>query len=225
MKDCKGTLIEQILELRNEYFEKYGKFRQERNKKKEEIRKKYEKQIQVANDNKKDKKHINELYRKRKEEVSIIDCPVLKRYYLARSAVYNMSEKKQVNYEHLIKTFTLSCRDEFECLDTEDRVLNFKTPRKQLTTAKPPMKKRRLVDTIAAIKCDHWTNGKVFCKFCSEEFLINSKSKRKYSHLLYECKGIPGDGPLPKASRPPEKKRIKRLAEIGVAPDPGGSPI
>ena len=123
-----------------------------------------------------------------------------------------------------MRTFTLSCREEFSCLDATDRIGNFKTPiRKTEETSKTRLncKTKKLV--LTNITCDHWIGNEVFCKFCNAKLGTSLSEKRKFSHLLTECKAIPGCGPLPKKRKLSEKNRMKRLAEIGVAPDPGGA--
>ena len=159
-----------------------------------------------------------------------------------------------MNYSRLIRTYTLRSRYAFDCLDTVDRVKNFKTPAKSKTiseaiasveisttpkrrprrgrpskqsTSKPSKRKRPDSDgnrrsgkrALILAPCDIRSGSTHRCRYCNVDFngLGNSES-----HLLYHCTGIPDSNPLPKSKRNYPKGLMKRLAEIGAVPDPGG---
>ena len=124
-----------------------------------------------------------------------------------------------------------------------DRYNNFKTPRKKIFSSPPddvsvesslpttPTRKRPSDQSArpskrrkAILQCDEWVGNKVFCKFCKHRLEID-KSPGIFdseSHLLYYCPKIPGKGPLPKNNRCLPRDRMRRLAEIAAATDPGG---
>ena len=157
---------------------------------------------------------ISKLYRNLKEELMIVDSPVLERYYLARETVIELSPDKRIDHAHLMRTFTLSYREEFGRLDTADRLNGFKTPtRKRKRDEQIGQRKRNQRKVSLYISCDHWIEGKPFCRFCNIEISLNSNKKRNFSHLLNECIGVGGTGPIQISARPPEKKRMRRLAE------------
>ena len=191
-KICEGTLIEEILKMRNDYFEKFGKARKQIKDKKKEAVTHYKRLIKKAQRTREGGKRISELNRKRNEEVAILDSPVLSRYFLARETLFDMNDKNKIDYAHLIRTFTLSCRDEFKCLDTVDRVTRFTTPvrksrdlpRKHTTTINHT-KRQKLV--ITALQCDFWRGNKAFCNYCEAELDLKKPSRKHYSHLLFEC--------------------------------------
>ncbi len=148
---------------------------------------------------------------------------------MAREIIIEMAPNARINYSKLICTYTLSCREEFNCLDTAQRVRYYKTPvrndpkktRTTTHTLTPKVSRsRKRKRTITTIQCDHWIGKEAFCRFCDNKFDLSNLKGR--SHLLYECNAIKGMGPLKNCPKPPEKKRMRRLAEIGVAPDPGG---
>jgi len=226
---CSNTLIDQIYKLSSTYQKEFGRYRKSISDKKEQVRINSEVRLEKARKRYAKRVELDLIYKKRKEELSVLDCPILQRYYLARTAVSEVNGTGKVDYGHLIRTFTLSCREEFNCLDTVDRVSNFKTPIRKnsdhsTATTTPARPKRQKINKVEGnIICDHWVGIKAFCRFCSVELSTSRGSKRGHSHLLFECTGIPNSDPLPKSIRPPEKKRMKRLAEIGAVPDPGVS--
>ena len=125
VRNCKNTLIESIFDLRSYYNEKYGPLRKLIESKKSKIVEKYEKLTRKVTTKSYTAKYIYEMNKNRKEEILVIDTPCLEKYYLARSFC---TFDKKVNYSHLIRTYTLSSRYLFKCLDTLDRCTNFKTP-------------------------------------------------------------------------------------------------
>ena len=87
---------------------------------------------------------------------------------------------------------------------------------------KPNSKKSRKI-----INCDRWVGDMAYCDFCNNELELNINIDGTFcfeSHLLYACTAIPGLGPLSKNINRRNKPRdiMRRLAEIGVPPDPGG---
>ena len=217
-------MVDDILNLQKDYYSKYSKKYKERADQKTDIRKRFGKKIKDAMKRKATKATISKLYRNLKEELMIVDSPVLERYYLARETVIELSPDKQIDSAHLMCNLTLSCQEEFGCLDTADRLNGFKTPtRKRKRDEQIGQRKRNQRKVSSNISCDHWIEGKPFCRFCNIEISLNSNKKRNFSHLLNECIGVGGTGPIQISARPPEKKRMRRLAEIGAAPDPGGN--
>ena len=67
--------------------------------------------------------------------------------------------------------------------------------------------------------CDMRDGLSYKCRYCKLDIISNQSE----SHLLYHCKGIPNSDPLPKSNRSYPKGLMKRLAEIGAVPDPGGA--
>ena len=70
------------------------------------------------------------MYINRKKELAMADTPCLEYYY---DAFPLCKYRGKVNYSRLIGTYTLRSRYAFDCLDTVDRVSNFKTPAKSKT--------------------------------------------------------------------------------------------
>ena len=121
--ECYNTLIHDLFRLKLVYHSDYAPLRSQVIKQKDEVRSRYKKMLQKVD--KKYKVAHDELVIKRAEEIMVIDTPYLERYYLARSFC---STDNKVNYTHLMRTFTLSSRLDFHCLDTLERVKNRKTP-------------------------------------------------------------------------------------------------
>ena len=215
-----GTLIQEILALRDLYYEKYGKQKLSTERKIDEIKIHYERVIKKARRDNKRGKEISDLYRKRNEELLVLGTPVLKRYFLAREQVIELNPEQKINYAHLLRTYTLSCREEFNSLDMRDREHYFKTPKKNKPnkTIKATCKKHVPI----SMRCDKLSDEGSICIFCDKTLHDIKSENSRYSHLIFECSAIPGLGPLPKSLRPPEKIRMRRLAEIGAIPDPGG---
>ena len=239
---CKGTILQTVLNLRNDYMATFKPVRDSVSKEKQKIRDDFKAKIQNIPNNAERNKVMARLYNERKAAISKVDTPVLEEYFLARSIC---SSKGHVNYDHLLRTFALNSRAHFNCLDTTDRFKNFKTPRRTAASTSnsdsppnsrapnTPTRKRRASPARghqsakrrrAILRCDEWVGNKVLCRFC--KVTLNTKNtSRKYdheSHLLYYCTGIPGNGPLPKNNRAKPKDRMRRLAEIAAVPDPGG---
>ena len=66
-----------------------------------------------------------------KNDLAKADSPHLEYYF---DAVPYCSSKKGIDYNHLIRTFTLRSRYEFDCLDLDARFENFKTPQRVAPT-------------------------------------------------------------------------------------------
>jgi len=245
---CWGTLIADIFELRKKYYQDYKPIRDNIEKTKEQIRITFAKNLKSVTVNKKKytKKYKAELYAKRKKDLALADTPYLKYYH---EAVKHCSKWKRIDYSHLIRTFTLRSRFEFDCLDTNSRIYNFKTPaRKQPTveasTSTPrrqniqvsSSRKRNLAqqDTdvriskpdkkrpLELLPCEKWIDNIAYCKFCEQRLVIPSPRENLDSHLLYECRGIPNSQPLVKTRARYPKGLMARLAAISAVPDPGG---
>ena len=60
-----------------------------------------------------------------REKVRSVDAPYLERFYQIRELC---KTGDKMNNRHCFSTFMLSSRLEFDCLDTVDRIKNFKTP-------------------------------------------------------------------------------------------------
>ena len=126
-------------------------------------------------------------------------------YYIARDICTN---KGIIDYDLLLRTFTLNSRSHFNCLDTVQRVKNFKTPTRSSTTnerqkqriygntsnqvepssltltparKRPPDSKpnQRNKRLRAILRCDEWVGNTVFCRFCKVK--LNTGDKRKES--------------------------------------------
>jgi len=71
-----------------------------------------------------------------------------------------------------------------------------------------------------------WKGNKPFCRFCGQKLDFNLDGAENDSHLLFSCKGLKSE-PLNsrenKNSVRFQKKLMKRIAEIGAPPDPGGN--
>ena len=191
------------------------------------------------------------MYINRKKELAMADTPCLEYYY---DALPLCKIRGKVNYSRLIRTYTLRSRYAFDCLDTLDRMSNFKTPAKSKTISEAtasaeisttpkrrprrgrprnqstsePSKRKRPDSTgnrrsgkkaLILAPCDIISGSTHRCRYCNMDFngLGNSES-----HLIYHCTGIPNSNPLPKSKRNYPKGLMKRLAEIGAVPDPGG---
>ena len=235
VKNCRGTLIHDLLILRDLYSEKYAPVRNELRKRKESIRNEYILKISNIPNGPSMNKEKHRLYCERKAMIARVDAPCVADFHLAKE---QCTVKGSVDFWLAIRTFTLNSRFTFNCLDTRERCLNMKTPLKSLpsTTDTPsatetprrnntrqnePARKR----LRAVLGCDKWIGSKAYCRFCKELLDTdreNRKRKNFESHLLYFCKGIPGLGPLPRNNRVRPKDRMRRLAEISAVPDPGG---
>jgi hypothetical protein len=121
--ECYNTLIHDLFKLKQLYHTDYGPIKAEIKKRKDQVRDKYQKLERKIN--KSYKNALQELCINRSEELLSIGTPYLERYYLARTFC---TVDKKVNYAHLMRTFTLSSRLEFDCLDAYTRIKNRKTP-------------------------------------------------------------------------------------------------
>ena len=241
-KNAKGTILESVFQLSDEFTSVFKPIRDSIAKRKEEVRKDFKERIEnVANSTRKNK-DLAHLYNDRKISISKLDTPILEDYFLARPLC---TKSGVVDYDHLLRTFALNSRSHFNCLDTKDRYNNFKTPRRNISpdedsddsspeastvTATP--KRKRVNDAMlppskrrrAILQCDEWVGNRVFCKFCKTRLKLAAPfgSSDSESHLLYECRQIPGKGPLPRTRHNKPLHRMRRLAEIAAVPDPGG---
>ena len=117
-----------------------------------------------------------------------------------------MSQSQKLDYNHLIRTFALSCREEFDCLDAATRAKYHKTPirhqnRPVLTRFQPSCtqpKKRTFA--LAHLTVNFWDGNEAFCIFCDKKLDLHQPRTR--SHLLFECSAIPGSGPGPSETPP-----------------------
>ena len=109
-------------------------------------------------------KKISELNRLRNEEIACLDSPILERYFLARKTVFEMNDSKKIDYGHLIRTFVLSCRQEFHCLDANERVKNYKTPVRRQKTKAPLAKNTttKIKKVKQSLRTDIWKGEDVF---------------------------------------------------------------
>ena len=220
-----GTLIHDLYDLTTKYKESYLPTIQKRNKSRNKIIEAYKQKIILAGE---DKKETNRLFLERKEALIEYDGAYLKRYETAKQAC---TKRGRTNYTHLFRTFSLSSRLEFDCLDTIDRVSNFKTPIKhvpvnsgsRITLSNTTCKQSR-IRCQQSLACDIWSGDSVYCSFCNKRLeTVRLRKKVKFeSHLLFDCPGIPMSVPLPDKKWPGSKDIMKRLAAIGAAPDPGG---
>ena len=240
-KSIKGTILDVVFQMSDEFTSVFKPTRDKIAKMKAETRKDFKERISNVSQGPRRNKDLAELYNERKVAIAKLDTPVLEDYFLARTIC---SVKGRIDYDHLLRTYALNSRSHFNCLDSTERYLNFKTPRRTTffdninepsssvpvdpvtpsrkrpnSSAIPPSKRRR-----AILQCDEWIGNKVFCKFCKVSLKVDnpSLSHNHESHLLYDCKQIPGNGPIPKNKRNKPKHRMQRLAEIAAVPDPGG---
>ena len=167
------------------------------------------------------------------EQCKSVGMPYLERFFAIKEMC---TVNSKINYRHCFSTFMLSSRHEFECLDTVDRVKNFKTPMRNVTSevmqssslgGTPTRRgvKRKNVDFGQDLKLDLWEDNVPMCKFCKMEFDLNSRKKGKFkSHLLYECTEVHNSQPLKRANiRGRPRGLYKRLAELAFPPNPGAS--
>ena len=226
-KNCTDTLVSDLYDLTIIHKTKYSTLEQEKSKKKEQVIKDFKLKI-IAAEN--DKKLLNSVYNKRKETLAEFDGDYHVRYLAARHAC---TKRNKVDYIKLFKTFALSSRLEFDCLDTIDRVSNFKTPIKRSPVTDenirqndaPVNRQRKSLCFRKDLACDRWSGNDAFCAFCDKKLAVTRlrKKPRFESHLLFDCSGIPQSNPLPSKSWPKQADLMKRLAAIGASPDPGGN--
>ena len=181
-----------------------------------------------------------------RQDIRKVGTPYLERYYEIQNSLMGVNFK--INYRHVFSTFTLSSREIFNCLDTVDRVYNFKTPirypnneselessqvdtdqgtpvinrKKSVSAGKKRDLKRKFSDDI---KFDFWKNEIAFCSFCKKKLVSDTIFRGKHkSHLIYECQKVPNSSPVPKNINNRERRKavFERLAEIAAAYDPGG---
>ena len=238
-KSNKGTILESIFQMSDEFTSVFKPVRDNIFKRKEEVKKDFKTRIEGLENSPRRNKDLAQLYNDRRIAISKLDTPVLEDYFLARAIC---TKKGHIDYDHLLRTFALNSRSYFHCLDTNDRYSNFKTPRRkvlsddtsddfntQLSNDVGTPKRKRVDDNTlrprkrrrAILQCDEWVGNRVFCKFCKVRLKINdlSRSSDSESHLLYDCKQIPGEGPLSKSHRNIPQHRMRRLAEIAAVPD------
>ena len=127
-KEHANTILDDLWQLKIKYAAEYLPKRKITNGLKDAVRAKYKKLEEKVSPKNYTKNYLHDLHKKRKEEISVIDTPCLDKYYLARNFC---TKDNRVDYSHLIRTYTLSSRYTFECLDTSDRYNNFKTPRRK----------------------------------------------------------------------------------------------
>ena len=94
---CLGTLIDGLLDLRNKFFEKYDVSNRLKRKKKDAIYIDFNRRVKKAIRLKESPKQLSRLKRQCKEEISIADSPVLKRYFLAREVLIEMSQSQKLD--------------------------------------------------------------------------------------------------------------------------------
>lgn len=241
-KNTRGTILESVFNLSDEFTSVFKPKRDKIAKRKDEVRKDFKERIESVVNSPRKNKDLAQLYNDRKVAISKLDTPVLEDYFLARSLC---TQNGIVDYAHLLRTFALNSRSHFDCLDSRDRYANFKTPRRKLFPDEDTQdesaqqsidlatpKRKRVDDTTLPLRkrrrvilqCDEWVGNKVFCRFCKVRLKVSDLSRfcDSESHLLYECKHIPGKGPLPRNLRNKPQHRMRRLAEIAAVPDPGG---
>ena len=209
IKDIKGTLLDNIFDLKDEYMLNFKPKRDQIFKEKEKVREHFKTKIEKL-PRLQSNKFLTKIFNERKMAISKIDTPILSEYYIARDIC---TYKGRVDYDLLLRTFTLNSRSHFNCLDTVQRVRNFKTPTRssmannhqnQLfngnasTQTQPdisaltPSRKRppdkdpnqQLLPQSkrrkAILRCDEWVGSNVFCKFCKVKLDTgNNESKSK----------------------------------------------
>ena len=242
---CRGTLMESLLSLRDEYNLNFGMKRAKITKLKDKIREEFKIKLASVPEGKHKNKALNKLYNERKAKISSLDTPILEEYFIARDLC---TDRGAVNFSTLMRTVTLNSRYHFQCLDTADRLQNFKTPQRSeisqfslnslssqssCTTPRANRKKRASSETLnraakrsrSILDCEIWNGNVATCKFCLDILDTtggNHSTKNFESHLLKFCTGIPGKGPLSNKEIRHPRDRMRRLAEIAAVPDPGG---
>jgi hypothetical protein len=173
------------------------------------------------------------------EKRRMTGTPYLERYYEIKEHCtehkvrFDGTITSKLNYRHCFATFMLSSRLEFDCLDTVDRVNNFKTPIRVITdessqseslngTPSRKGKKRKREEFCQDLKFDTWNEDVPSCNFCGKDLDLKVKKGKYNSHLLFECTEVVNSQPLKRANnRGRPKDLFKRLAELAVPPDPG----
>ena len=229
--EVKNTLMDSLVSLKHKYTTVFQPKKSILTQQKLKIRENYKVKIEDLVEKKQFKK-LQEILVKRKTELAEIDTPCLVRYFRAKESC---KTKSATDFSHLLRTFTLSSRYEFDCLDTASRINNFKTPIPSVITDVPsqlnrrttPARTRQRPAKRARILCrvSTWNGNQIKCRFCSEQLPISrqQQSRSKFdSHLVHHCLGIPNSVPLPTNRKPRPKDLMARLAAIGAVPDPGG---
>ena len=221
--------MEELVQLTIKYFEVYQPKNVLINSQKTKIRDSYKTKIEDLVSRKEFKKLQNILL-KRKIELAELSTPCLVRYFQAKD---NCKSSNGTDFNHLLRTYTLASRYEFDCLDVTSRIHNFKTPiptvmkTRRLDRQTTPAREKQRPTKRAKIMCrvSTWDGRDLKCRFCSDTFNMSrqQKSHTKYdSHLVHHCLGIPDSKPLPSRRKPRGKDLMSRLAAIGAVPDPGG---
>ena len=119
-KEYNGKLIDQLFGLAQAYISKFRPLKRKIESLKDKIREQYHsKKLDASTEDK--IKFETEC----REKVRSVDAPYLERFYQIRELC---KTGNKVNHRHCFSTFMLSSRLEFDCLDTLDRINNFKTP-------------------------------------------------------------------------------------------------
>ena len=243
-KECKGKLVDSLFSAAKAYFSLFYDGREAIKRRKQEILRDFKERaggeagidgvvIEMG-------PAVTRL-RKREcnEKRRMVGTPYLERYYEIKKqcTVHKVRPDgtitSKLNYRHCFATFMLSSRLEFDCLDTVDRVNNFKTPIRvgpdESSQSEPlhgtPSRrgtKRKRNDFGQDLRMDVWDEDVPSCNFCKKDLDLEIKKGKRYSHLLFECTGVVNSQPLKRANiRGKPKGLFKRLAELAVPPDPG----
>jgi len=217
----KGTLVQDLYDLKLNYeenFEPESKIIQAR---KDAIHAEFKKNMDKITLKKKNytKKYEQELYRKRRNDLASADTPFMLYY---REAIPHCTKNYEVDYCHLMRTFTLRSRFEFDCLDLNDRIVNFKTPRRdnsEITIDSPnpendinsPVARR----TRASRKKHVLELSQKSKRGCEESYLVNEPPAKKQSKpkTLPKKTNKKRKEP-PVLDDPPPNKKIKSIATI-----------
>jgi len=198
--DCRRKLIDSLFTNAKAYYSKFYNGREAIRKQKAEIKKTFMEQRDgyllngtfipmVIGD------AVMRLRRRQcSEKCKSVGTPYLERYFIIKEMC---TVNSKINYRHCFSTFMLSSRHLFECLDTVDRVKNFKTPLRssanessQSTSTSlqgtPSRRgvKRKQMEFSQDLKMDEWRDEVPICKFCKKEFDLSSK-KRVNLNLIY----------------------------------------
>ena len=121
VKSCRNTLIDTMLTNAKKYYDLTLKRQIKKDERKKLMTDDHKRQLaKVSSDS-----EIGALERDLKQQLRTVDTPYLERFFAARD---ECKAGNTINHKKTFETFMLSSRLEFDCLDAQDRIRNFKTP-------------------------------------------------------------------------------------------------